>query len=92
MLDDFRDDERAAISVNIAIFFATVIAGFLLGVVFEPAALPMLDAAAKHTSTQAATDGQQYVRQAWKSVNIIVIGLGAMQLIVAAVYRQRGVA
>lgn len=92
MFDDFRNDERAAISVNIAIFFATVIAGFLLSVVFEPAALPMLDAAATHTDTQAATDGQQYVRYAWQSINLIVIGFGAMQLIVAAVYRRRGVA
>lgn len=79
-----------AIAVNIAIFFATVVTGFLLGVVFEPAALPMLDAAATHTTTQAATDGQQYIRYAWQSLNLIVVAVGALQLIVAAVYRSRG--
>lgn len=89
-LKEFRRDERGAISVNIAIFFATIVAGFLLAVVVEPAALPMLDAAATHTETEAATDGQQYVRYAWQSINLIVIALGALQLIVAAVYRSRG--
>lgn len=78
-----------AIAVNIAVFFATVVAGFLLGVVFEPVALGLLDQAALHTSTQAATDGQQYVRYAIESMNLIVIAIGALQLIVAAVYRRR---
>jgi len=79
------------LSLNIAIFFATLIAGFLLYVVLEPAGTALLDSAEVHTETTAAADGQQYVRYAWSSLHILVIAAGALQLLAAAVAQQRGV-
>jgi len=82
----FLDDERGAITFNIVVFFATLAIGFVLYVAFEPGATAMLDVAATHTETEAAADGQAYVGYAWQSLHLIVIGLGAIQLIVAAVF------
>jgi hypothetical protein len=51
----------------------------------------MLDAAATHTSTEAAANGQSYIRAAWNNSHLFVILVGALQLIVAAVARRQGV-
>ncbi len=75
-----------ALAYNIALFFATIILGFLLAIVVEPGATDLLDFAANETSRQSAAQGQSYVRFAFSNLNLIVIGFGALQLIVAAVY------
>lgn len=79
------------LSLNIAIFFATLIAGFLLYLALEPAGSALLDVAATNTETEAAADGQQYVAYAWQNLHILVIAIGALQLLAAAVAQQRGV-
>lgn len=83
-------DDRA-LANNIALFFATVIMGFLLYVIVEPAVNPILDLAQLHTSRQASHDGQLYIQQALDSAHFIVVGIGVLQLLVAAVYESRSV-
>ena len=82
----FAADTRGAITFNIAVFFATLAMGFALYVALEPAGSALLDVAATHTETEAAADGQAYVGYAWQSLHLIVIALGALQLMVAAVF------
>lgn len=90
-MTSFRGDERGSIAVNIVFFVATIVFGFMLYAVFQPAAMPMLDAAATHTSTEAAANGQSYIRAAWNNSHLFVILVGALQLVVAAVARRQGV-
>lgn len=85
---DFRTDDRA-IAYNIGAFIATIILGFLLAIVFEPAAEPMLDMAAERTTLESAETGQSYIRAALSNLHLIVIGFGALQLIVAATYEAQ---
>lgn len=84
----FGRGERA-LANNIALFFATIILGFLLTIVLEPGAEMMLDIASERTSRQSAETGQGYIRSAMTNLNLIVIGFGVVQLIVAAVYESQ---
>ena len=85
----FSRDERG-LANNIALFFGTLIIGFLLAIVFEPASIELLDAGAQHTTRESSEQGQQYVRFAWSNAHLIIIGFGIVQLAVAAVYESRG--
>ena len=82
----FVEDRRGAITFNIVVFFATLAMGFALYIALEPAGSALLDVAATNTETDAAADGQEYVGYAWQSLHLIVIGLGTLQLLVAAVF------
>lgn len=84
----FRDDDRA-LAYNIGAFFGTIILGFLLAIVFEPAAEPMLEMASSRTSLESAAQGQSYVEAAFSNLHLIVVGFGALQLIAAAAYEAR---
>ena len=88
MMRTFGDDDRA-LANNIAIFFCTIILGFLLAIVFEPAGEMMLDIAALETERESSAQGQQYLRWTWESLHLIVIGFGVVQLLVAAVWESR---
>jgi hypothetical protein len=77
-----------AIAIDIAQMFALIIMGALLGILFEPLGLQFLDIAAAQTTTQAATDGQNYVRAAWDVLNLLVVFFAALGLVVAAVSRR----
>lgn len=81
-------DDRG-LTNSIAMFFATIIMGFLLYVVVEPAVTPLLTTAGEHTTRQSATAGQDYIRNALTAAPFIVVALGALQLIVAAVFETR---
>lgn len=81
----FSDDDRA-LAFNIGLFFGTIIIGFLLAIVLEPASDGMLDIAGNMTSRGSSEQGIQYVRAAWTNLHLIVIGFGMVQLIVAAAY------
>jgi hypothetical protein len=80
-----------AIAVDIISFFALIVLGVLMAFATEPASLPLIDAAAKHTSTQAATDGQEYVRATWDVLNLLIVLFGSIGLVVTAVARRRRV-
>lgn len=84
----FRRDDRA-LANNIGLFFATLIIGFLLALIFEPASEALLESAAMHTERESSAQGQAYINYAWTNLHLIVIGFGIIQLIVAAVYESR---
>jgi len=81
-----RQDERGAISFHIIVFFASLVIAAVLYIVLEPMADTMLSMAESRTTTDAAAAGQQYVRWTFESMHLIVLGLGVLQLIAAAVY------
>jgi hypothetical protein len=83
----FVDDTRGAFTYNIIVFFATMILAAGLYIVLEPAADTILTMAESRTDTQAAADGQQYLRFAWMNAHLIVLAVGLLQLLVAAVYQ-----
>ena len=78
-----------ALANAIAMFFATLIMGFLLWMVVEPAATPLLDTAGEQTSRESSQQGQNYVSYAVSNMHFIVVGFGVLQLIVAAVWESR---
>ena len=84
-----RDDERASLAINIIFFFATLVIGAILYILLEPMGQTFLNVAGNRTSTQAATQGQQYVGWTFESMHILVISVGLVQLIAAAVYQGR---
>lgn len=88
MISRLERDNRA-LANNIGLFFATIIIGFLLYLVFEPASQEMLNAAATHTERESSAQGQAYVSYAWANLHLIVIGFGVLQLLVAAVWESR---
>ena len=45
----------------------------------------MMGAAAERTSSDSAAEGQQYVKQIWAAVPLIIVGYAAFALIVQAV-------
>lgn len=81
-------DDRA-LAMQIGIFFATIIIGFLLAMVVVPAAEGLLETSATHTERESSAQGQAYVGYAISNLHFIVIGLGAIQLIVAAVWESQ---
>ena len=81
-------DDRA-LANNIMLFFGTIIIGFLLALVFEPASEMMLESAAVHTERESSAQGQAYIGYAWQNLHILVIGFGVLQLIVAAVWESK---
>jgi hypothetical protein len=79
-------DTRGALTFPLIVFFATLIMGAMLYILFEPMGGTLLGEASNHTSTQAATQGQGYIRQLWDLSWLFIVGFGMLQLIVAAVY------
>jgi len=89
MSDELRADRRGAFSVHIAAFFGSLILAAFLYILLEPAATQMLDLAASKTTTSDAAAGQGYLRTVLGNAHFIVVGLGLLQLVAAAVYRGR---
>lgn len=79
-------DTRGALTFPIIVFFATLVLGALLYILFEPMGGTILTEAGNRTSTTAATQGQTYVATLWQHSWLIILGFGIMQLIVAAVF------
>jgi hypothetical protein len=85
-LAEFRDDNRGALAFHIVIMFGGLAMAGVLFILLDPIVQQFLNLAASKTTSQAATEGQNYVVQAWSNAHFIVIGLSVLQLIVAAVY------
>jgi len=81
--------DNRGLTNSIAMFFATIVLGFLLYVVIEPAVEPLLTTAGEHTSRESATAGQNYISDALAAAPFIVVALGSLQLIVSAVFETR---
>ena len=84
-----RADERGSLAIHILIFFATLIIGAILYILLEPIGQTFLDVAGNQTTSQAATQGQQYVAWTFQSMHVLVIGVGLVQLVAAAVFEGR---
>lgn len=84
-----RHDNRGAVSFHIVLFVASLILGAVLYILLEPLGAEMISMAESRTSTAAAAQGQQYVRWTFQNMHIIVIGMGVLQLVAAAVYEGR---
>lgn len=89
MTDDLQADKRGAFSVHLAAFFGSLILAAFLYILLQPAATQMLDLAANKTTTTDAATGQSYLRTTLQNAHFIVVGLGLLQLVAAAVYRGR---
>jgi hypothetical protein len=83
---EFRDDNRGALAFHIVVMFGGLAMAGVLFILLDPLVRQFLNLAASSTSSQAATEGQNYVAEAWANAHFIVIGLSVLQLIVAAVY------
>lgn len=84
-----RTLRRAALANNIVFFFGTlVVAALIYAVLDEPVSM-LSSSAATHTSTEYAAEGQLYMSQAWDLAPIIILLIGALQLIAAATLEAR---
>jgi len=81
-----RHDERGALSWHLLVFLGSLVIGAILYILLEPMAMTFVDLASSRTNTQAAAEGQRYVRFAFGNMHLIVIGIGLLQLFAAAVY------
>lgn len=81
-------DDRAQMHIHFVIFFASLIIAAVLYIFFEPMAQTMLDTAGGYTTTSDADQGQNYVSWAFQSMHWLVLGLGVLYLIVAAVFES----
>ena len=81
--------DNRGLTNSIALFFATIVLGFLLYVVIQPAVEPLLTTAGEHTSRESADAGQSYIDDALTASPFIVVALGTLQLIVSAVFDTR---
>lgn len=84
----FADDDRG-LAFAIVAFVGTIVIGFLLAIAIQPGAETMLDIAGSQTTRESSATGQGYVTAAWSNLHLIVIGLGAIQLIAAAAYEAQ---
>ena len=87
-MTSFREDRRGALSFHILVFGLSLILAGLLYILLQPMADTLLNLASQETSTKAADDGQNYVRIAFANMHFLVIGVGILQLIAAAVYES----
>jgi heme/copper-type cytochrome/quinol oxidase subunit 2 len=73
------------LSYQIILFFAALALGSLTYVVLNLPFEMMMGAAAERTSSDAAAEGQQYVKQIWAAVPLLIVGYAAFALVVQAV-------
>lgn len=83
---NLRQDKRAALSFHILVFLGTLVIAAVLYILLEPMADQILGMAAERTTSESASEGQQYVRYAFANMHILVLGMGLLQLLAAAVY------
>jgi hypothetical protein len=87
MTDELPGNEQASFSVNLAVFFGSLILAAFLYILLEPAANQMLDLASNQTSTTDAATGQGYIRTTIQNAHFIVVGFGLLQLVASAVFQ-----
>ena len=81
--DDAVAEHR--LSYQIILFFAALVLGALTYVVLNQPFEMMMGAAAERTSSDSAAEGQQYVKQIWAALPLLIVGYAAFALIVQAV-------
>lgn len=69
---------------NFIIFIATLMFAAVLFIGLQPIGMDLVDAQSSVTTTEDAAAGQDYQRWIWQSLPIIVVLIGAGQLLVAA--------
>jgi len=72
------------LSYQIIIFFAALALGALTYVVLNQP-FEMMMSAAERTSSDSAAEGQQYIKQIWAAVPLLIVGYAAFALVVQAV-------
>lgn len=83
---NLRTDNRAALSFHIIVLISSLIIGALLYILLEPMVETLMTTAGENTQTEAAAQGQSYVTMAFANAHFIIIGLGVLQLLAAAVF------
>jgi hypothetical protein len=73
------------LAYQIIVFFAALALGALLFIVLNQPFEMLMGVAAERTSSESAAEGQRYVSQIWSALPLVIVGIGAFGLIVAAV-------
>jgi len=81
--------QSAGISYHLIVFFASIAIGALLWILIQPMANEILTTAEAQTSSGAAATGQNYIQIAINYSHLVIIGLGLLQLLVAAVFSSQ---
>ena len=73
------------LAYQIIIFFGALALGALLFIVLNQPFEMMMTTAGEQTSSESAAEGQRYISQIWAALPLVMVGIAAFGLIVAAV-------
>lgn len=85
----FTTDTRAALAGPLLLFLASIVLAMMLYATVQPVGMDMSDRALEMADTTSAATGLGYISTVWTNLHYLVIGLGALQFLAAAVYRGR---
>lgn len=80
---------RAGMAYNVIVFLATLTIGALLIIALNGPFGDVMAAYGSTTNTQAAATGGDYMRRAWDWAPLLIVFLGLVQLIAAALYKSK---